>query len=99
MRTTSSLEAFNLQLNKSIGKKPIFFKFVDRLKIHESRKAQDGSTEVAWKMKHKKDQERDEKIKLNTDLLRTGKSSIAEFLNTMAATNSTFFKVYQHVSN
>lgn len=97
MRTTSSLEAFNLQLNKSIGKKPIFFKFVDRLKIHESRKAdhfislvQDGSTEVAWKMKHKKDQERDEKIKLNTDLLRTGKSSITEFLNTMAATDSTF---------
>lgn len=98
MRTTSSLEAFNLQLNKAIEKNPNFFKFVNRLKIHESRKAdhfislvQDGLTDVALKMKHKKDQERNEKIKLNTDLLLTGKSSITEFLNTMAVTDCTLF--------
>lgn len=91
MRTTSSLESFNSALNRSIPKKANFFTFVERLKLHESRKAEDMHNLVNDKLpknqyerKHYCDQKREEKIRFNTELLHKGIINTSGFLAAMA---------------
>lgn len=100
MRTTSSLESFNSAINRSVKKKQNYFKFVERLRIHESRKADrmhnlahDVLPAKQFTARHKADRLRHEKIKENTDLLRDGVISTAEFLSIMANEGIHF---YQH---
>lgn len=91
MRTTSTLEAFNLSLNRSIHKNPHFFKFVEGIRLHESHRADHmynlvhgNVPSTQYDRKHHKDQEREEKIKKNTELISSGRISINEFLKQMA---------------
>lgn len=91
MRTTSSLEAFNSALNRSIPKKANFFTFVERLKLHESRKADqmcnlinDSLPQNHYERKHERDQKREEKIQFYTELLCSGKINTRGFLGAMA---------------
>lgn len=92
MRTTSSLEGFNSILNRTIAKHSNFYRFVERLRIHESRRAdeminlvRDQSSKKHLEPRHKKDQDRDQKIKHHTSLLCNNKVSIADFLNAMTS--------------
>lgn len=94
MRTTSSLEGFNSVLNRTIAKHPNFFKFVERLRIHESRKAddmialvQDPVSKKQLEPKHKKDKDRNDKIKHFTDLLCAHKLTVADFLDAITSSN------------
>lgn len=97
MRTTSSLESFNAVLNRSIAKKANFFKFLERLKLHESRKADDMHSrahhtlpEKHFKRRHLRDQERENKIRSLTTLLESGAISTGDFLQAMANESSTY---------
>lgn len=90
MRTTSSLESFNSKLNRSIAKKSNYYRFFERLRIHESRSADrmhnlstDLLPDTHFDPKHKYYQERAIKIKANTSLLCKGKMTVAEFLYEM----------------
>lgn len=101
MRTTSFLEGFNSVLNRTIAANPNFYYFVERLQNHESRKADEMSNLVhdplpknQFRPKHKKDQERDMKIKHNTELLCAGKLSVAGFLEAMASVDDCTY-IYQ----
>lgn len=92
MRTTSSLESFNAYLNRSIAKRGHFFKFIVNLKMHESRKADTMSSlitdtvpDAQYQRRKIRDQKRDAKIKMNTDLLKNEKISVAGFLNAMSS--------------
>lgn len=91
MRTTSSPESNNSKLNRSIPKRANFFKFVDQLKVQESSRltdfynlANDNPHENSFERRRKRDQERDSKIKTQSDLLKENKISIKEFLEEMA---------------
>lgn len=97
MRTTSSLESFNAVLNRSIAKKANFFKFVEGLKLHESRKADDmhnrthdNLPEEHFERRHLRDREREEKIRSHTILLESGVISTADFLQAMVDETSTY---------
>lgn len=92
MRTTSSLEGFNAVLNRTIAKHPNFYKFIERLRIHESQRAdemialvQDPLSEKHFEPRHQKDKNRDEKIKHYTALLCSQHITIADFLNAMVS--------------
>lgn len=95
MRTTSSLESFNAVLNKSIAKRANLFKFIPRLRLHESRKADemyhlahDILSPVQFMRRKKKDQIRDEKIKHLTSKYLEGNitnQKIQSFLEEVAA--------------
>lgn len=87
MRTTSSLESFNSALNRSIPKKANFFTFVQRLKLHESRKADQMSNIINDKLpqnhferKHYCDRKREEKIRLHSERLYNGQTNTCGFL-------------------
>lgn len=88
MRTTSSLEGFNSILNRTIAN---FYRFVERLRIHESRKADEmidlvrDLSKKHLQPRHKKDQDLDQKIKHNTSLLCAKIISIVDFLNAMTS--------------
>lgn len=91
MRTTSSLEAFNAVLKRSIAQRFNFFKFVARLKFHECRKAErmhnlvhDALSELHYARRKIKDQEREVKIQKVTMMLTEGKLTIMEFLQAMS---------------
>lgn len=99
MRTTSSLEGYNSVLNRSVPKTGIFFKFVERLKIHESRKADEMFNLITsntppkhYMPKHLKDRRRDEKIRNNTDLLKRGVIDTYGFLDAMASEDGNYAK-------
>lgn len=113
MRTTSSLESFNAVLNRSIAKHSHFFKFVPRLKIHESRKA-DKMFNLAhdilpndhdqFKRRKKCDQQREEKIKYFTTkylIVPITENSVREFLLAMASDDNgtNTFRSYFHLPN
>lgn len=94
MRTTSSLEAFHSVLNRTIAKGPNFFKFIERLRLHESRAADrmhnlahDILPDKQFQARLKRDQDRDEKIRHHTGLLCNGAITPEEFLDAMAAEN------------
>lgn len=92
MRTTSSVEAFNSFLNRSILKRDHFFKFIERLKLHDSRKTDDFFNLIHDNVlpKHqlertkKRDQLREEKIKLYSFLLDRKEITFEQFLEEMA---------------
>lgn len=91
MRTTSSVESLNSQLNRSFPKHGSIWKFVEQLKSHEFMKA----TEMAKLMhsdkkspsqnqrKRKKDRERDAKIDFFTKMLNANEISPGLFLEAM----------------
>lgn len=92
MRTTSSVESFNAVLNRSIEKRPNFFRLVLALQIHESRKA-DKMHYVAtncpspcghFRKKKKEDEEREQKIVKLTGDLNEGRLSTEGFMLEMA---------------
>lgn len=92
MRTTSSLEGLNSVLNRSILKRAHFFRFVERLRYHESRKANDMMNltiddlpQSQFEPKHMKDRERKEKIKYYTNLLDKKIITVEQFLEEMAS--------------
>lgn len=91
MRTVSSLEAFHSSLNRSMPKRSNFFKFIDGIKLHESRKTDrmfnlfNNIVSSILKRKHKIDQERENKIKNFTRLLDDKQITIEKFLQAMAA--------------
>lgn len=91
MRTTSSIESFNSVLNRSIAKRPHFFKFIERLKFHESRKAdnfinlaEDPIKESQYQPRHMKDRLRHNKITELTDMLKNNRIDVERFLEMMA---------------
>lgn len=103
MRTTSSLECFHSKLNRTVAKKPNFFKLTERLKMHESRSADrmhntihDILPDERFEPKLKRDKERAAKIKHFTDLLCNEKITVGQFLNAMAAEDCKFI-TYQVV--
>lgn len=90
MRTTSSLEAFNSYLNRTMAKRAGFFKFVSNLKLHESRKAEtmhhlanDTVPDSQYNRRKLSDQKRDKKIKILTEQLSNGMISMTGFLDAM----------------
>lgn len=93
MRTTSSLESLNSQLNRSIGRAhPNIFQFIDHLKHHEAFKS--NILKVLSKKlsipknqlepKRKRDRERDVKIKFFTKMLEDDQIGVQYFLAAMA---------------
>lgn len=105
MRTTSSLESFNAVLNKSIAKRANLFKFIPRLRLHESRKADemyhlahDILSPDQFMRRKKKDRIRDEKIKLLTSKYLKGNitnQKIVSFLDEMALDkHGTIFSIF-----
>lgn len=92
MRTTSSLEAFNSALNKTLPRRANFFKFVQCLKTHEFSKFSDlfnhfnSLCEIKVR-KRKLDRIRDQKIKRNFNLFNTKKIKLSEYLEAVSATD------------
>lgn len=93
MRTTSSLESLNSQLNRTFGRaRPNIFQFIDHIKSHESSKCERmaklvKTTSVSTKQlerKRKKDKERDDKIKYFTEKLEQNIINVCVFLESMA---------------
>lgn len=96
MRTTSSLESFNSVLNRSMAKRPNFYKFIERLRLHESRAADNMYNAVHGLQKslaphHEKDRQRAEKIEHFTKLICNGKLTSQEFLNAMAQKDRMYY--------
>lgn len=92
MRTTSSVEGFNSFLSRSIKKRGHFFKFVQDLKMHESRKTDslyntihDQLPKGQLERTKKKDRLREEKINLCTVQLENNLINLEQFLVRMAA--------------
>lgn len=92
MRTTSSLESFNAILNRSIAKNAHFFKFLLRLRIHESRKTDEMHymahhilPDSQFERRKQRDRERENKIQFFSAKLLSGRFTTAEFLLAMAA--------------
>lgn len=90
MRTTSSLESFHSALNRSMAKHGSFFEFVEGLKLHESRKANDlynilhdHSPITPFTNRHKQVQMREEIIRRNTKALTDGKMTTKSFLEAL----------------
>lgn len=91
MRTTSSLESLNSQLNRSIGRAhPNIFQLIDHLKHHEAFKSNillGKNFSVQKKQlepKRKRDRERDSKIKFFTQMLESNQIGVSSFLVSMA---------------
>lgn len=89
MRTISSLESFHSALNRSITHKKHFFKFIECLRLHESRKADQlfalihGIPATRFQ-RNARNQQREEKIKRLTNLLLKETYSVKQFLKAMA---------------
>lgn len=108
MRTTSSIESLNSQMNRSFPKRGHIWKFIEQLKFHEYSKARDmhrisKDTNFEPKRKRKSDRERDEKIKFLSNLLRKKEITANEFLEAMAGKhifpkndNTTKFSILQN---
>lgn len=87
-------------------KKAHFFKFIEGLKLHESRKTDHlynllcGTTpNERFSRSKPRDQERDHKIKFYTNLLSEGEISIKDFLRAMATDENCTLKVYTNVNS
>lgn len=89
MRTTSSVESLNSQIGRSFAKNPSIFNFCESLKQHEftkatiMRKLLTDCPKKQLKRKHRVDQERDDKIKYFSSLLKKGFIDVAMFLEAM----------------
>lgn len=87
MRTTSSIESLNSQLNRSFPKRGHIWKFIEQLKYHEFSKANDmqklTKIDVKMERKRKSDRERERKIKFLTSLLKEGTIDVGVFLDAM----------------
>lgn len=89
MRTTSSMEGLNSNIQRDFSKKTDIFKFTDALKLFESERSSDLHTlsldkSSQFQRRHPKDRIRDEKIKMNTELLDDGSITVLDFLKSMA---------------
>lgn len=87
MRTTSSLEAFNAVLKRSIVQRFNFFKFISRIRFHECRKsermhnlANDNVTESHYVRRKRNDQDREAKIARVTMMLTKNMITVKQFL-------------------
>lgn len=95
MRTTSSLESMNATINRSILKRPHFFRLVERLQYHEARKANDMVNLTMdnlplsqFEPRHLKYRKLNQKIANYTELLEKKIISIEQFLEQMASDQS-----------
>lgn len=89
MRTISSLESFHSVLNRSCTQKNHFFKFVEALRLHESRKADQFFTLIQGLpatrfQRNFRNQQRENQIKYYTDLLSNKTFDVKQFLQAMA---------------
>lgn len=89
MRTTSSLESLNSQLSRTFPTHGHIWQFIEQLKFHEFSKSQEmakvSKTNILDEQpKTKKARERNERIKLFSNLLNEQKISRFEFLEAMA---------------
>lgn len=88
MRTTSSLESLNSQMNRSFAKHGHIWSFVEQLKFHEFAKTKEMKLIIKENKqvgrKRKNDREREKKIKFFSNLLKEGNISPSEFLEAMA---------------
>lgn len=91
MRTTSSLEGMNSDVQRDFPAQTTIFKFTDALKMHESKKSSDLHTLSLEKVsdqqlqrRRKEDRVRDDKIREFTALLKDGQISVLDFLKSMA---------------
>lgn len=87
MRTTSSLEAFNAVLKRSIVQRFNFFKFISRIKFHECRKsermynlANENVIESHYVRRKRNDQDREAKIARVTLMLTKKTITFKQFL-------------------
>lgn len=83
MRTTSSVESLNSQLNRSFPKRGHLWKFIEQLQYHEFSKANDmlklTKIKVSATRKRKRDKERERKIVFLTKLLKQETISVGLF--------------------
>lgn len=98
MRTTSSVESFNAVLLRSIAKRPHFFKFLSRMKYHESRKADEfinlahtNVTASQFERRKMKDKLREKKIKDLTEMLNKNGIDAHDFLELMVKEDDCMF--------
>lgn len=91
MRTTSSLESENSQIQRSFPQNPSIYQFAEHLKLHESMKSTDMyqliNTEITserLRRKRKIDRERDIKIKHISAMLKNNQISVENFLEVMS---------------
>lgn len=89
MRTISSLESMHSMLNRSLAQKKHFFKFVECLRVHESRKADNffsllNGLPATRFQRNMKNQRRDDKIKHFTALLLKKTLDVKQFSQAMA---------------
>lgn len=89
MRTISSLESLHSALNRLITHTKHFYKFIECLRLHESRKADQfvsllqGRPGIRFQRSFK-NQHRENKIKYFTDQLVNKTISVKQFLKAMA---------------
>lgn len=89
MRTTSLLESFNSVIGRSVPKHPNIFRFIDYMKLHESKimlkmgslLESDEEFDTAQKKIHR---ERSEKIKYATEMRKNGQITVEEFLQAVS---------------
>lgn len=91
MRTTSSLESLNSQLNRTFGRAhPNIFEFIEHLKLHEAFKSNimlaktTSVTKEQLEPRRKRDKERNLKIEFFTEKFANNEISVVEFLTAMA---------------
>lgn len=91
MRTTSSLESLNAQINRFFSvKHPNIFEFMQNLKGFEYYKYRmmlektGEPISISNSRKRKRDQNREEKIAYFTNLIATNQIDVDDFLNSMA---------------
>lgn len=90
MRTTSSVESLNAQLNRSFPKRGNIFQFINCLKIFEFGKAEAMRHLVSWQpnnqlqRKRKADREREQSIRKHTAALHAKEIDLEEFIDAVA---------------
>lgn len=87
MRTTSPLESVNSNVQRSFPQNPHIFSFIQNLRLFDSIQSTDlyqlksGSiTNPRLQQQRNEDRRRDQKIKICTESLKTGKVTPFEFL-------------------
>lgn len=91
MRTTSSVEAMNSVIQRSLPRNTNIYKFTSNLQLHEAVKSSSlyqislgEITNKNFERKRREDKLREEKISFFTKLLKDGKISVDEFLECMS---------------
>lgn len=107
MRTTSSHESLNSQIQRMLPQTTNLYKFAESLQLHESIKSSDlhqlstgNITNGLMEKRRAEDKARDVKIKLLTEKLRLRKISALGFLKSMSTSNvSQSVCTYEYFSN